>query len=340
MSARRPGPVWVSSGLHLTAPTGDGRVAVTPDLLRAWLMRAELHPIEESGPNERALHAALVDDPMAAIEDERVAALEDPDAAENFRLFLAFRDRLVGAGTVEDAYLGLFRDGGVALPPIFIDQLVHLIVGNLFETRLRGCTAFHARAAELLFREQRATVEDGALVVADAEIVESHEGSEGAALFRMIEEAGVARRGVTLDVLGEEPDIYWPRADRYDTALDMRVGQPAQDAFADVLEAWVAHMIGVNVRIQPAEEITDSAWRWHIGLDASATQLLNRLYAGESLSDGDRSRIAGLYRLDFEDQALMRADVRGRPVYLGLAMTSQRRIRVKPQNLLMNLPLA
>jgi hypothetical protein len=32
--------------------------------------------------------------------------------------------------------------------------------------------------------------------------------------------------------------------------------------------------------------------------------------------------------------------VRGRPAYLGLAMTATGRLRLKPQNLLVNLPLA
>jgi hypothetical protein len=36
----------------------------------------------------------------------------------------------------------------------------------------------------------------------------------------------------------------------------------------------------------------------------------------------------------------MRPDLRGRPVYLGFAMTPNRRLRMKPQNLLVNLPLA
>ena len=339
-TGRRRGPVWVSSGLHLTRPTADGRVAVTPDLLRAWLMRAELHPIPESCDDERALHARLVEDPHAAVRDEDVARLADPDGRENFRLFLAFRDRLTEAGSVESAYASFFSGTNPGLPPLFIDQMVHLVVANLFETRLRGTSAFHARAAELLFREQRATVEDYALVLADAETVESHEGAEGAALFRMIEEAGTPRRGVTLDVLGEVPDLYWARADRYDTALDMRIGQPAQDAFGDVLGAWATHMTGAEVRVQPVPDITDSAWRWHVGLDAEASRLLDRLYAGETLPEADLSRIAGLYRLDFEDQSQMREDVRGRPVYLALAMDARRRIRMKPQNLLTNLPLA
>jgi hypothetical protein len=36
----------------------------------------------------------------------------------------------------------------------------------------------------------------------------------------------------------------------------------------------------------------------------------------------------------------MRSDVAGRPVYLGLCITQSGRMRLKPQNLLVNLPLA
>ena len=36
----------------------------------------------------------------------------------------------------------------------------------------------------------------------------------------------------------------------------------------------------------------------------------------------------------------MRLDVRGRPVYLGMAQDARARLRLKPQNLLVNLPLA
>ena len=38
--------------------------------------------------------------------------------------------------------------------------------------------------------------------------------------------------------------------------------------------------------------------------------------------------------------AEMRTDVAGKPVYLGLAMAADGTLRVKPQNLLLNLPLA
>ena len=217
--------------------------------------------------------------------------------------------------------------------------MVHLIVANLFEGPLRGASALHARAAELMFREQRVSAEDG-LILADAETVDAVEGSEGAALFQMVDEAGTGRRSVTLDVLDGDDARYWRRADRYDTALDFRTGREAPQAFADVLAAWVRHMLGVAVRVDPVPEITDSAWRWHVGLDAEGSVLLDRLYAGESLPEADARRIAALFRLDFEDQAAMRDDVRGRPVHLALGFDEGGRMRVKPQNLIGNLPLA
>jgi hypothetical protein len=36
----------------------------------------------------------------------------------------------------------------------------------------------------------------------------------------------------------------------------------------------------------------------------------------------------------------MLPDIAGRPVYMGLAMSEKKRLKLKPQNLLVNLPLA
>jgi hypothetical protein len=36
----------------------------------------------------------------------------------------------------------------------------------------------------------------------------------------------------------------------------------------------------------------------------------------------------------------MREQIAGRPVYLAMAMDAEQRLRLKPQNLLLNLPLA
>ncbi|MBI2586777.1 MAG: hypothetical protein HYW28_13040, partial [Rhodospirillales bacterium] len=58
------------------------------------------------------------------------------------------------------------------------------------------------------------------------------------------------------------------------------------------------------------------------------------------VSEERMARLLSLFRLDFEDVDTMRADLKGRPVYLGLAMTAEKKVRLKPQNLLVNLPLA
>ena len=51
-------------------------------------------------------------------------------------------------------------------------------------------------------------------------------------------------------------------------------------------------------------------------------------------------RLVSLFTLTFANPAEMRADVAGKPVYLGLATNAEGVVRIKPQNLLLNLPLA
>jgi hypothetical protein len=51
-------------------------------------------------------------------------------------------------------------------------------------------------------------------------------------------------------------------------------------------------------------------------------------------------RVIGLFRVDFRDPVVMQPEVAGAPVFLGLAAAADGTLRMKPQNLLMNLPLA
>jgi hypothetical protein len=67
---------------------------------------------------------------------------------------------------------------------------------------------------------------------------------------------------------------------------------------------------------------------------------LNDLYQGQDVGEARLARLLSLFRLEFRDPGEMLERVRGRPVYLGLAMTEDRRVRLKPHNLLLNLPLA
>ena len=122
--------------------------------------------------------------------------------------------------------------------------------------------------------------------------------------------------------------------------LDLTFTRPGLDAFCRVLEAWVAHFFGAGVRIQPVQQITDERWVWHVGLDKDSSQLLNELYEGTEVAPERMERLLSLFRLEFDDPGLMRSDIAGKPVYLGLSMSEAGKVRLKPQNLLVNLPLA
>lgn len=332
-------PFWKSAGLHLVERQENGWLAVTPDLLRAYLTRPEVHPVEESCPAEHRLFERLMQDPATEVAEADLTAIADPDAIDNYRVVLGFRDHLLRHGTLEAAYLALFQEGRISVPPVFIDQLVHLILANI----LRSCQdPMRLRAAELFFREQAVTLNEGTVMVADAEIVEMLSDTGGlGGLGALLMDSGTPMREVALDVLGEEnAEIYWDRSDRFDTALDFRFTQPGPDAFARVVEAWIRHFRKVDVRVQPVKSIRDERWSWHIGLDAEANRILNALYNREPVSELEHLRILGLFRLDFEHRTDMRADLRGKPVWMGLAMGADDRIRMKPQNVLVNLPVA
>src|SRR5438105_2842924 len=160
---------WRSSGFPLLRRDDSGHLRVTDDFLRAYLVRPELLPSEDSCAAEIALHDALLAEPRREIDEARLTALADPDARDNYRIVLRFRDRLVAGGTLEAAYLELFRGGAVDLPPLFVDHLVHAILRNLLDG---ADDPFRLRAAELLFRSQRVSLGEGAVMLADEEIVE------------------------------------------------------------------------------------------------------------------------------------------------------------------------
>ena len=75
-------------------------------------------------------------------------------------------------------------------------------------------------------------------------------------------------------------------------------------------------------------------------LDAEASGILNDLYEGSEVEAARLARLLCLFRLDFIEAADMRAEVSGHPVYLAMAMDQTGRLTIKPQNLLLNLPLA
>ncbi|GJD48730.1 hypothetical protein OPKNFCMD_1454 [Methylobacterium crusticola] len=326
---------WVSSGHHLAGRTEAGGLAVTDALLLAYLARPELVPPDEACPAERALHASLLAAPRRPVPAGEVAALADPDARENWAVVLAFRERLLAAATVEAAYLDLVARGAGGTPPLFLDQLVHLILRNALD----GCDdPYVLRAGELFFRPQRVSVSGEAVLLADAERIEAAEGAAGRSpLLAMLgrEPAG------DLDVL--TPDTawsYWSRSDAFSMALNLGSDARSREGLARVIEAFVGHLLGVAVAVAPLAAIEDPDWRWFVGLDAEATRIGNALWRGDPVDPAARARVLALFRLTFADPA--RADPRlgARPVYLLLAMTPDRTVTLKPQNLVAGLPLA
>ena len=67
---------------------------------------------------------------------------------------------------------------------------------------------------------------------------------------------------------------------------------------------------------------------------------MNDLYKGADVAEDRMQRVLSLFRMDFEDPNQMRSDIAGRPIYMALSMTPEKKVRLKPQNLLVNLPLA
>ena len=122
--------------------------------------------------------------------------------------------------------------------------------------------------------------------------------------------------------------------------LSVNPGRPGSAALARVLERWIAHFHGVTAKIEPVREIPDDEWVWHVGLDAEATAMLNAIYNGGEVDEDTMKRVVALFRAEFPDASALRAELKGAPVFLGLAMTQEGTLRMKPQNLLLNLPLA
>ena len=336
---------WRNSGFHLLTRDARGHLTVTDDFLRAYWNRPEVRPVEESCAAERALHGRLLAEPRLAVGDAELAALADPDAVESYAIVAGFRARLIAAGTLETAYLDYFRrppqpdKGEPPVPPLFLDQLAHVILRAVLEGET---DALRARAGELLFREQKVTINDGHIMAADAEVVERYATSGGFGdIGRLVAEAQTPLRSIDLDVLdSSNADIYWARDEAHDTVLNLNFAGDGLDALCRVLERWVAHFLDVAVSIQPVQKISDERWVWHIGLDSEATALLNALYNGESVGEARLARLLSLFRLDFADPQQMRSDIAGRPVYLAMMMNEDGVLRLKPQNLLVSLPLA
>ncbi|MCD6734395.1 MAG: DUF6352 family protein [Burkholderiaceae bacterium] len=342
-------PFWIHSGLALLDVDEHGGLQVTDAFLRAYLERPELAPIDESCAAERALHVSLVAEPRRALDGAAGGgpdAIADADARENWRLFLRFRDRLLAAPNLQAAYVAIFADaqhsGRIDVPPLFVEQLAQIIVHHMLADSEDGLLL---RVAELWFREQRVSLVDNRVVLADLETVESRAGDPGLGnIGRLLAQANVRTKTAAAETDLEVIDrvnaaAYFGRDERHDFAVEITHGRTASAMLCDLVRRWIGHLLGVPVRVATLSSIDDARWRWHVGLDAQASELLDRLYREQGLSPDELRRILLLMRLDFERIEDQDPAVAGKPVYLALAADEQGVLRMKPQNLLFNLPL-
>lgn len=333
---------WVNSGLALLDIDEHGGLHPSPAFLRAYLLRPELAPVAESCAGELQLHERLMRDPSRIVEADELASITDADAAENYRLFLRFRDRLQSAPTLQAAYVRIHTDaqqqGRVDIPPLFVDQLAQII---MHQALIAETDAIVLRAAELWFRAQRVSTQDGRVVVADARQLEQAADPGMGQLGRMLASGGLAAGNRQLEVLGaDNAETYFGRDEAFDFALEITHGSRGATALASLIEIWVLNLLGVVVKVRTLAQIDDAHWRWHLGLDSTASRLLNQLYDGQALEPSESRQMLLLARLEFAEMADMQASVAGKPVYLALAMDDSGQVRLKPQNLLLNLPLA
>jgi len=330
---------WASCGYRFLVAGADGRLTLTDDFLRSHLLRPELAPVPASSRAELALHDALLAAPRRIVAESEIDAIDDADARDNYRIWLKLRARLLNASSLEAAYAGLFH-GDVDVPPLFVHQLTQIIVRHILGEE---ADPLEARAGEMLFRTQKIAVrEDGTVLAADEATIETYATSGGfGSLGELLSRNKTPIRSVELDVLDRESAAhYWERDERFDFAVNLNLGLPALNALTRVLEKWIAHFLAVDVTIRAQREIDDAKWVWHVGLDAEATALLNDLYNRVDVDEERPRRLLCLFQLNFADPSAMRPAIAGRPVYLAMAMDADNRLKLKPQNLLLNLPLS
>jgi len=138
--------LWPHAGYAQLKTDARGHLTVTDDFLRVLLHRPELAPIDSSCAHEIQIHERLIESPRLNLQASDLAPIQDPDAAENMRVWLRFRDRILAKPTLEASYWALFEGAGVDVPPVLVNQITQVLVQHVLGD---DCTPLEARAAEL-----------------------------------------------------------------------------------------------------------------------------------------------------------------------------------------------
>jgi hypothetical protein len=323
---------WLSCGHHLLDRDAAGHLLVTDEFLKAYLARPELMPPPEACAAEQTLHGALLREPRQPISASQIAAIADADARENWQMMIAWRDHLTGHGSLEAAYLAIVRRN-IHFPQVLVGQLVQVILRNALD----GCdNVFTLRAAEMFFRPQKLVFQETSIIAVDEETDTAFVQHSPSPLLALLGLPATTEFNMLSEATAES---YWEQSDRFGMALDVSPGGRGMAALGDVIARWLAHLLAIDVVVEPVVGLQNLPWSWYVGLSSEATHIGDAIWRGDDLADAERAQLIGILRLAFLNPADMIEKVRDEPVYLLLAMTADEVLRIKPQNLLAGLPI-
>src|SRR6185503_2627653 len=172
------------------------------------------------------------------------------------------------------------------------------------------------------------------LIAADEETISGTSNTPASPLVSML---GIPPEA-EIDIMSDEnARHYFEHSDLFHVALDMTAGRRGIVALAEAMRRWIAHVLNVEVVIEPLTELREAKFTWYVGLDSDGSRIGDRLWNGEELDEATAARVVGLFNLTFRDPNVAMEKVRGDPIYLILAMTPEKLLRFKPQNLVTGL---
>src|SRR3569833_1319612 len=138
------------------------------------------------------------------------------------------RDHLVKHRTLEAAYLEITRRN-LGVPQLLVGQLTQAILRNALD----ACEdAIMLRAAEMFFRPQKVTMQQGSATVIDVEKEALLGRQHRAPLAELLGLPVVCE----VDMLDDATEAsYWEQSDRFDMALDLTAERRGMVALGDVI---------------------------------------------------------------------------------------------------------
>ena len=241
---------------------------------------------------------------------------------------LDFRRKLLEAGTVEGCYLRSSARRSTSRRCSSISWRTW----SCATSSTAATTRCKLRAGELFFRDQKATIQDGHVLLADLETVEMHaSGHRYGSIGRLIVEAQGELATANLDVLDRNnAALYWERESRHDTVISLTYGRPALDALCRVMEAWVFHFENRGARNAHPQDRRRALGRHRARRRVDRDPERAGADARSSRADAQYPRA---FRARVRRRARCAPRFRGRTVYLALA-AEDGVVKMKPQNLL------